>query len=145
MLRNSLSFVRRSNRPAIIIADFNTGTKGSPPQHLDNNFVGSLPSYVSSPTHNMTQVVQNKTAEMQYSHYVMPAPPVEYNSPNLPMWDHTQITPTVHNNVPNNNKKVNHFLIINRLVISLTKDFIILCSSDRWLRHWRCCCIVEWK
>lgn len=80
--------------------------KASPVQHTaipnDNNFVGSLPSYISSPTQPLTQVHPSKTADMQYSHYVMPGPPGEYNSPNLPLWDPLQMTPAV----PNNNKKV---------------------------------------
>ncbi|XP_046410424.1 roquin-1 [Neodiprion fabricii] len=84
-------------------------TKVSPAQHPavsnDNNFVGSLPSYISPPTQALPQLASAKTVEMQYSHYVMPGPPVEYNSPNLPIWDPSQITSTVHNNVPNNNKK----------------------------------------
>ncbi|XP_012257083.2 roquin-1 [Athalia rosae] len=93
----------------VLRENFTSGTKvGSSQDSMisnDNNFVGPMPNYISSPTQSLNQVLPSKNVQMQYAHYVMPGPGVEYTSPNSPTWDPPQMTPTVHNNAANNNKK----------------------------------------
>ncbi|KZC04845.1 PREDICTED: roquin-1 [Dufourea novaeangliae] len=89
--------------------NFSSMNKVNPVQHhtssSENNFVGSLANYMLPPQQGVSSVLPNKNMDMYCSHYIMPNAPVEYTTPNLNMWDSSQVSSNVTNGVSNAKKQ----------------------------------------
>ncbi|XP_015586020.1 roquin-2 isoform X2 [Cephus cinctus] len=82
------------------------GSVQHPAVNIENNFVGPLTSYMTPPQQGVPHMVPSKNIDMQCSHYVMSGSPLNaYAAPNLHMWDPSQISAAMQNNLPNNSKK----------------------------------------
>lgn len=72
----------------------------------ENNFVGSLTNYMLPPPQGMSPMVPTKSMDMYCSHYIMPNAPVDYTSPNLSMWDSSQVPSNVTNGISSAKKVI---------------------------------------
>lgn len=88
---------------------FNSLSKANPTQHSmvnnENNFVGSLTSYMLPPSQSLSQMVPTKNMDIHCPHYIMPTSSLDYNKTNMNMWDSSQVTPDVTNGVSNSKKQ----------------------------------------
>lgn len=72
----------------------------------ENNFVGSLTSYMLPSPQGIVPMVPTKNIDMHCSHYIVPNAPIEYTTPNLSMWDSSQISSNVTNGISNSKKVI---------------------------------------
>ncbi|KOC63223.1 Roquin [Habropoda laboriosa] len=89
--------------------NFNSMNKVNPVQHHtptnENKFIGSLTNYMLPSPQGMLPTVPTKNMDMHCSHYIMPNAPVDYPTPNLGMWDLSQVSPSVTNGISNTKKQ----------------------------------------
>ncbi|KAL2729391.1 roquin-2 isoform X1 [Vespula squamosa] len=88
---------------------FNSLNKVNPTQHPiisnENNFVGSLTSYMLPPPQNLSHMVPVKSMDIHCPHYIMPAASLDYNTTDMNMWDLPQVTSGVTNGISNSKKQ----------------------------------------
>ncbi|XP_066590032.1 uncharacterized protein roq isoform X2 [Prorops nasuta] len=71
----------------------------------ENNFVGSLTNYMLPPPQNLSHMIPAKNVDLHCPHYIMPTAPINYNNPNLNMWDTLQISQNIQNGIPSSKKQ----------------------------------------